>query len=605
MTDFFGGLTGGNFRFTDARIGSKDGPLPTSLSGPEGINGDPDGKYNFNNSLLEGITPYAYGQGRMGADRNYQQIPNRKQFAIPPLWLPEPQADSTTSFQVSHSVDMGDVAFIVNVQYKHFLLMEGPHGHIEQFKDTTLPQWNVFCNICTVNYILAGLQNYICHRVTGSLCANNDHGWWKLMKAFGIDDSLNKLIPRWQTVKSEDQSTFLCFACKFILDQVIRINIIPIGICAMSEKQGGQHEVGLKPVQAAASFFTTLTVDGQNRDVVNIWRANDLSAGDFLIFELQIYPMSKINGNFVLNHYYKSTVAKAFQFHDYLKWGIFLIPCVKSCHDRCHDKFFNKSSYKVPRQLFGPSTDEFLLHPVGHWHIGQTYTKKAKFSDQPVPMNDTEMTRGQLLQINFAPVWKGMTFTVDAAKYWQAKKNYLLNSISTLNVFVTDAPSKGTNYCTVQKNAHSTQEPPTVQILEKGPNQESGRLFRNSGLTSENKMNLTNERTEMSTKMSTEMSTEMSTKMSTEMRTEMSTAMSSEISTKCDAFAGRTDKSKEKSIENEKTMARTITNKSASSWSFEEEMDKMLADAAEPTALGSRRLEKNSEKQGIKKAKNA
>jgi hypothetical protein len=29
MTDFFGGLTGGNIRFTDARIDG-DGPLPTS-----------------------------------------------------------------------------------------------------------------------------------------------------------------------------------------------------------------------------------------------------------------------------------------------------------------------------------------------------------------------------------------------------------------------------------------------------------------------------------------------------------------------------------------------------------------------------------------------
>jgi hypothetical protein len=72
MTDFFGGLTGSNIRFTDARIDG-DGPLPTSLSGPEGINGDPDGRYNFNVSLLSGITPYAYGQGRMGSDRNYQQ----------------------------------------------------------------------------------------------------------------------------------------------------------------------------------------------------------------------------------------------------------------------------------------------------------------------------------------------------------------------------------------------------------------------------------------------------------------------------------------------------------------------------------------------------
>ena len=70
------------------------------------------------------------------------------------------------------------------------------------------------------------------------------------------------------------------------LQERVRLKIIPLGICAMSEKQGGQHEVGLKPVQAAASFFTTLTVDGQNRDLVNIWRSIDISAGDFLILRL-------------------------------------------------------------------------------------------------------------------------------------------------------------------------------------------------------------------------------------------------------------------------------------------------------------------------------
>lgn len=44
--DFFGNLHS-NIRFPDARING-DGPLPTSLDGPAGINGDADGPYNFN-----------------------------------------------------------------------------------------------------------------------------------------------------------------------------------------------------------------------------------------------------------------------------------------------------------------------------------------------------------------------------------------------------------------------------------------------------------------------------------------------------------------------------------------------------------------------------
>ena len=55
MSDFFGSLNSSNVRFTDARING-DGPLPTNLSGPEGISGDPDGRYNFNTDLLSNIT---------------------------------------------------------------------------------------------------------------------------------------------------------------------------------------------------------------------------------------------------------------------------------------------------------------------------------------------------------------------------------------------------------------------------------------------------------------------------------------------------------------------------------------------------------------------
>jgi len=61
-----------------------------------------------------------------------------------------------------------------------------------------------------------------------------------------------------------------------------RRTIRPLGICATSEKQGGQHKTGFRPVQAAASFFVTLTVDGQNRDLMNIWRNVDVEGGEYL-----------------------------------------------------------------------------------------------------------------------------------------------------------------------------------------------------------------------------------------------------------------------------------------------------------------------------------
>ena len=422
MSDFFGGLTGGNIRFTDARING-DGPLPTSLSGPEGIYGDADGKYNFNDSLLSGLAPYAYGQGRMGSDRNYQQIPNKKQFSVPPLFLPEPEHNTDNLFQVSHQIDMGDIAFILNVQHKQFLLMPGPHKAVIPNEDHTLPQWNVFCNICTVNYILAGLHNYAVH------CAQNQHmpslkqAWYRLFVCLKIEGHLNHIIQQYQreTTTPETANALLALRCQMMLRQIVRQNIIPIGICSMSEKQGGQHEVGMKPVQAACNFFTTLTVDGQNRDLVNVWRALDIDAGDLLTFRLEFIAEKQRKHQYVLNHYYKDTVTKVITMHSDSIGRIQLMPAVYKI-DAAHKKGNNFKHHLKETHLqsllrnAGFALDKTLtmLHAFatdsrysGYWHIGQTYTKKQCFTTLYVPTNDMEMTKGQLLQINFAPVWKG------------------------------------------------------------------------------------------------------------------------------------------------------------------------------------------------------
>jgi len=110
---------------------------------------------------------------------------------------------------------------------------------------------------------------------------------------------------------------------KVMLQKVIRDNIKQIGICSTSEKQGGQHETGLKPVQAAASFFVTLTVDGQDRDFVNIWRGVDVEGGDLLLVQLEYRERKKmteeigapITQTYVLNHYYKGWVQRSVQMH--------------------------------------------------------------------------------------------------------------------------------------------------------------------------------------------------------------------------------------------------------------------------------------------------
>jgi hypothetical protein len=419
MSDFFGGLTGGNIRFTDARING-DGPLPTTLSGPEGIHGDPDGKYNYNDSLLSGITPYVYGQGRMGSDRNYQQIPNRKQFPVPPLCLPEPDPQTDTLFEVSHSIDMGDVAFIVNAHHKQFLLSRGPFKHESQNEDHTLPQWNVFCNVCTINYLLAGLYNYALHYATGGWGNEKvNHAWFRLFKCFKIDKHLEHIKENFQSEKnlthkySYDTLRLRCF---LMLNQVIKQYIIPIGICSMSEKQGGQHEIGSKPVQAACNFFTTLTVDGQNRDLVNIWRAATVEAGDFLIIRPEFCSnATKGSGcckyTYVLNHYYKDTVTRSINMHQHARGRIQLVPDVFKMNNSEQatlgliESKEHFAAFLKDKSFFVDCVDKLYdfatnARYYGYWHIGQSYNKKLEFASTRVPCNDMEMTKGQLLQKN-------------------------------------------------------------------------------------------------------------------------------------------------------------------------------------------------------------
>jgi hypothetical protein len=112
MTDLFAGVSG-NIRFTDSRING-GGPLPDDVrGGPAGSDGTAEGRYNASGALLSGVEPYALpGGGSLNSGRNMQTA-RRAVMCIPGVMLPEPGADAETTFPVYHSVDMGDVAFIV------------------------------------------------------------------------------------------------------------------------------------------------------------------------------------------------------------------------------------------------------------------------------------------------------------------------------------------------------------------------------------------------------------------------------------------------------------------------------------------------------------
>ena len=371
ISDFFSGLNSGQIKLPDTQMNV--GPLPSIAGGPAGSNGDPDGKINFNNNLLDGITPYAYGQSaRMGSDRNYQQIPHRVQQIINVLYLPT--ADNSDLVSMSHAVDQGDVAFTLTSHRPQGILFDRTQQLDGAIANSTMPNRTAFCNLATVNYLLAGLQkhgNAISMDVPNS--GKRESGPW-----VRLAQDLNYSFTNKDT-------------CQEIL-QMLRMHIIPYGICAGSENQGGKHETGYSPIQAAVNHVTTMTVDGQNRDLVNFWRAYSLDSGDELIYRLELLPVK----SFTLNHYYKGTVHQTFPGNQFKAWQ--LVPDVfrmtynpsKDCNGRQRDVDAIKYDYRIH----------------GYWRVGQMFHHRLK-NDMSVEnySNDTVFLRGSLLHVTFAPVW--------------------------------------------------------------------------------------------------------------------------------------------------------------------------------------------------------
>ena len=361
MSGFFDGLTNGNIRMPDSQWNV--GPLPSTQNGPDGADGTADGRYNFNADLLSGITPYAYGESaRMGSDRNYQQIPHRSQQIIPLLHLPNANYNVDELVPVSHVVDMGDVAFVVGTARVQGILFDRSKQLDTLISKSELPSRNAFVNLATANYLLAGLQRL--NKKEYSLDRRHPNAWQRLA------DDLN-FNPEAKDARREMLKLF-------------RTGFVPFGVCAGSEDQGGQHETGLAPVQAAVNHVTTMTVDGQNRDLINFWRAASLDSGDDIIYRLEWMPTQ----HFTLNHYYKGVVHQSFT-EEIWCWQI---------------------KPDVFRMATDPKTTNYPWHYDyrfhGYWRVGRMFHHRVK-NDLPVGnyADDTLFLRGALLHINFAPVF--------------------------------------------------------------------------------------------------------------------------------------------------------------------------------------------------------
>ena len=361
MSELFANL--GGFRQPDVRM--NQGPLPSVAGGPAGSDGTPDGRINASSSLLGGVQPYAYGESaRAGSDSNYQQIPHRVQYIVMPLHLPAQNGLST--HKVSHVVDNGDLAFVLNTRGRQWF---GPGENVASGGPISLP---LFANIEVVNYMLACMQ-------LAPLVAPGPPGKrsWTAIRAHLWKQAFDERKCRGDRVERAEH----LFECvQYTLQNLFK----PHGICAGSEKQGGQHEETWAPVQAAVNYTTTMTVDGQNRDLQNYWHSMHICAGDRLIFRLA--PCNAKGAKmqpkeFHLTSYYKRPVSATIS-SDQLYWQ--LVPHILHADE----------PGKVDEDL---EWHDYRL--TGYWHIAQSFQGRRGFD------SGAAAHKGAPLQVTFAPMF--------------------------------------------------------------------------------------------------------------------------------------------------------------------------------------------------------
>ncbi|EKX32207.1 hypothetical protein GUITHDRAFT_121630 [Guillardia theta CCMP2712] len=338
-----------------------------------------------------GITPYVYGDSaRLSTQTSYLNVPYRIQKIVPEIMLP-PIGDGKGMVRISHAVDYGDIAWSLrlrSVQNTLGVTVKAAEGVKDSGTHLT-----AFINLPTLNYILFGLQ-HVWRRVrlddwTPSL---SDAQWRNfLMDILG------------QTVSNSDFKVFKDREIRDVL--AIFLNaVVPFGVCAGSEKQGGMHEVGMSPVMLAVNHVTSMNVEGHTKDLINYWRHIELNSGDRLCFRLGMMPMPNDTPllTATLNHFYKRIIKVDFT------------PCMIVGGEIDRDFFViipDVMPYRVDlRKLsMDPSSVEYekLQQSKSVWYVGTTqqhYKMMFGMNAMHYFLDDEVFMRGALLQANFCPM---------------------------------------------------------------------------------------------------------------------------------------------------------------------------------------------------------
>lgn len=210
-----------NHQFPQAVFNGPSGALPPKdTSGyAHGLNAQADARINYNSTLLGDLAPYAYGKpGRLSSQTAFLAIPHMLQKVVPVLSLPSAQWPCKEVTKLYHSVDDGDVAFTINIDRNSTKFADGPQIFD---KVGALRAIDPFCNLATVNYLLAGIQLFSDIEECTS--------WNQFIRDIGMYNSkvVNQRIhTSWQVLKIV-RDVFIPFGIPRGSDMQVRIRSIP------------------------------------------------------------------------------------------------------------------------------------------------------------------------------------------------------------------------------------------------------------------------------------------------------------------------------------------------------------------------------------------
>jgi hypothetical protein len=399
MGDLFGDLRSG-IQFP--QVVMNQGPLPSAGGLPQPLHESADARINYNSTLLGDLTPYAYGEpGYLSSQNAYLNIPHKIQKIVPVVFLPEAKPGAKDFFDLSHPIDDGDLAFVLRLNRSSLFCTGLKNGDMRRAGLGTAI--DPLINLCTFNYILSGMQLGLTHRPgSGDL-------WEELLfnldpHRFGKPLGLNSRNYSLNPIGLDD------------IIHMVHHCIRPFGITRGSEKQGGQDESTLSPATWPVSFVVSLTIDGKESNVVNLWHNHELHAGNDLILRLKLMPLRP----YTLNHYYKGVKRQTWSLPDSATRYVWQIVPDLLHLDMPTEKeqvvlaaqlatlppqFRRLKGYRVGQGGTGFQVDEGTpWQDLGYWHIGRSQIMTGKYGVEEYWHNDlANSLRTNHLDITFQP----------------------------------------------------------------------------------------------------------------------------------------------------------------------------------------------------------